>query len=79
MFKSIFRFFFPVVTYEWCVVGTTIGRHGWDKEKRKCKNGVPVGTGYFLTILHCEDEADADECLKEFEEIAERHNKKRYG
>jgi hypothetical protein len=79
MIEKIFRFFFPVVTYEWCVVGSTIGRHSWWKEKRKCKNGTPVGTGYFLTIVHCEDETDADELLKEFNKIALKHNEEKYG
>lgn len=74
IFKSIWHSVFPIVTYEWCVVGSTIGRHSWVAEKRKCKNGDPVGHGYFLTIVKCESEEDAKELLKEFNEIADKYN-----
>lgn len=72
IFKSIWHSVFPTVTYEYCVVGSTLGKHSWVMEQRKCINGDPIGHGYFLTIVKCESKKDAEALLKDFNEIADR-------
>lgn len=43
-------------------------------EHRTCLNGVPVGSGGFLTIVKCPDKRTADEVYLDFCEIASKLN-----
>lgn len=76
LLKRIYRWFFPEVTYEWCLVGNTIGKHTWTVKKCKCYDGTPEGAGWFLTFYKCPDEKAARKLLSGFKEEAEKINKR---
>ncbi len=65
-------------TFEWCVVGCQIGRHSWHVSYEKCRFGVPIRAGGFLTVYGFGDspssEASATAWHKTCLAIAARHN-----
>lgn len=77
MFSKIFRFFWPVVTHEWCVIGNTIGRHHWRYDRIKCKNGTPTIAGGFLHVLKFNSREEAEEACMEMQAEAEKFNQSR--
>ncbi len=77
LWDRILQLFGTVITWEWCLVGCTIGRHSWDISQEKCRNGVPVISGWFLTVYKFGNEEDARKMLVSFNEIAAIANKKK--
>ncbi len=55
---TVYRFFWPVVTYEWCAI--TFNYEYWHPEHKKCYNGEPTGAGWFLTIVKLKGASEAD-------------------
>ncbi len=76
LWDRIVMLFGVKVTEEWVVIGCKIGRHSWSYEKRKCRNGAPLGHGYFLEMIRCESEQMAREIVEDFRKIAEGINQK---
>ena len=71
--NDVYRFFWPVVTYHWCVV-SAIGCTLWRAEYKKCYNGEPAGAGWFLTIIKGENwtQEDAEQYARELTEEAKK-------
>lgn len=76
MFKSLYKHFFPEITYVWSVVGNTIGKHHWYVDRVCCKSGLPEISGGLLTVITCESEKSAHELCEELQKIAVVKNKK---
>lgn len=75
--RRFFKWLFPAITYEWCVIVNTIGRHHVTVRKEKCKNGTPCIAGGFLQVFRCVDEEEARKVAEDFQVIADQHNKER--
>jgi hypothetical protein len=77
LFDRFLQLFGVNITYEWCVVGCTIGRHVWDYRLEKCRNGTPVIAGGFLSVFKVENEEQAKELYNEFTQVADKRNKEK--
>lgn len=69
--RNVWRFFFPKITYRWCVVNP-IGTDDFGAFLLKCRNGKPEGTGWFVTIWKCQNEQVANDLVKDLEESRQR-------
>lgn len=76
---KIKRYIFGRITYEWCIVGNTIGRHCWALRKEKCINGVPKIAGGFLKVYKCSNKEEGLMDLEEFKKVADEINRNKYG
>jgi hypothetical protein len=64
------------ITWEWCMVGCTIGRHDWWVSHEKCRNGTPVIAGYFLTVYKFSKKEWAESACADFQKLANEFNRK---
>ena len=67
--NRILKWLFPTVSYAWCVVGYG---SGGVVRMEKCKNGVPVRSGYLLWMIKCPDRQTAEAVLQEIEDASRR-------
>ncbi len=63
LWDRVLQLFGVKVTEEWILIGCMLGRHSWSVERRKCRNGAPIGNGGFIWMIRFADEASAREAL----------------
>ncbi len=74
LYDRLLSLFGVRITWEWCLVGCTIGRHSWSLSQEKCRNGTPVISGGFLEVWKFSSEEDARAMLPRVTEAARLHN-----
>jgi len=79
LWDKILAVFGIETTWQWCVVGCTIGRHSWTVRNEKCRNGTPIVSGGFLIVHKCPSKEFAETLCKDFVEIADKINAEKYG
>lgn len=77
LWDKILKLFGVETTWEWCLVGCTIGRHSWLVSLEKCRNGTPLISGYFLTVIKFGSKESAEKALVDFQAAATVFNKEK--
>lgn len=75
LWDKVLGWFGVETTWEWCLIGCTIGRHSWYVSLEKCHNGTPVISGGFLWVIKYKNKEDAEKDLANYKEIADDYNK----
>lgn len=65
LYDKFLALFGVKITWEWCIVGSCIGKPYWSVQLEKCRNGMPVKAGGFLYVFPFPDEKSARTVLPE--------------